>query len=466
MTYLIPHLEVKVNGAWRDLTARADLCALANVIIRWGTSEIGSQPEPSVMSFTLYDHDGQLASNPTWLTGRAVRLWFGPGHTVVFNGIIATGLTLKPLHDGWQLQCTATALMVLWKRLRDEGPTSDMSKNLKDQLHWNVTPANRVTEMNRRAEVVGAPQIVDDMPFNISSKNCIMPQLKGEYPSQLTLLHDSFMDYSLPLWYEHPDDNSLRALRVGASALVCLDALAKACVYVKSERKAYKPLNASYMRSAREFRLLSPYTGVTFKFKTMRTEGRRNQNDTVEFTASVSDVEVNVKSSTLPTEIQDNVKNLVVDSDLLYGHSASAPIDYTTWSPYTADETALKTMLDNLATRLTPDGISLDADDMPDSLASIYMQPRPLAAIMFAGTKLPFDAIGPYAMIGGTLSIDARHERIRVRHDITLTPVATPLTSTTTWAQIPSAWTATFTTADASIDHLCHTTSFLTSNAQ
>ena len=94
------------------------------------------------------------------------------------------------------------------------------------------------------------------------------------------------------------------------------------------------------------------------------------------------------------------------------------------------------------------------------------MQPRPLAAIMFADTKLPFDAIGPYAMIGGTLSIDARHERIHVRHDITLTPIATPLSATATWAQIPSAWTAKYQTAEASIDHLCRTTSFLTSNAQ
>jgi len=466
MTYLIPHLEINVNGAWRDLTSHADLCALAGASVQWGTSEVGRQPDPSVMTFTLRDLRGELAANPTWLTGRGVRLWFGPGHTVVFNGLIAAGLTVKPLRDGWQIQCTATSLMVLWKRLRDEGPTSDLSNNIKGLLHWNVTPADRVAEMNRRATAIGAPTIVDDMPFGISSRNCIMPQLKGEYPSQLTLLHDSFMDYSLPLWYEHPDDNSLRALRVGAGALVCLDARATACVYVMSEGKAYKPLDAAYARSAREFQLLPPYTGVTVKFKTMRTEGRRNQNDTVEFTASVSDVEVNVKSDTLPQEIRDNVKNLVVDSDLLYGHSASAPIDYTTWSPFTADETALKTLIDNIATRLTPSGITLDADDMPESLQPKYMQPRPLAAIMFADTKLPFDAIGPYAMIGGTLSIDARHERIHVRHDITLTPISTPLSATTTWAQIPSAWTAAYLTAEATIGHLCRTTSFLTTNAQ
>lgn len=467
MTYLIPHLEINVNGAWRDLTSHADLCALAGASVQWGTSEVGRQPDPSVMTFTLRDLRGELAANPTWLTGRGVRLWFGPGHTVVFNGLIATGLTVKPLRDGWQIQCTATSLMVLWKRLRDEGPTSDLSNNIKGLLHWNVPPADRVAEMNRRATAIGAPTIVDDMPFGISSRNCIMPQLKGEYPSQLTLLHASFMDYSLPMWFEHPDDNSLRALRVGKGALVCLDARATACVYVQAERKAYKPLPASYVRSAREFRLLPPYTGVTFKFKTMRTEGHKDQSDKITYTANVEDVENTVKSDTLPKEIRDNVKNIVVDSDLLFGHSASAPIDYTTWTPYTADANELRTLIDNIASRLTPTGVTFDTDDdMPETYLSSLMQPVPRTGVLFEGTNLPFDAAGPYAIIGGTLTIDARGGTVHISHDVNLTPVASPIDSTTTWAQIPSAWTAAYLTAEATIGHLCRTTSFLTTNAQ
>lgn len=467
MSYLVPHLEISIDGSWRDLTEHGDLCALAGASVQWGTSEIGEQPEPSVLAFTLRDLSGDLAANPTWLTGRAVRLWFGPGHSVVFNGIIATGVTVKPLYDGWQVQCTATSLMVLWKRLRDEGPTSDLAAGtIKDMIHWNVTPAARVAEMNRRAKAVGAPQIVDDMPFGISSKNCIMPQLKGEYPSQLTLLHASFMDYSLPLWFEHPDDNSLRALRAGSGALVCLDARAVACVYVQADRTAYKPLPASYVRSAREFQLLPPYTGVLFKFKQMKSGAHRDETDKITYTPSVEDVEVTVKSTTLPQAIRDNVKNLVIDSDLLYGHTASAPRDYTTWTPYTADTTALKTLIDNIATRLTPTGVTLDTDDMPDADQSKFMQPVPRSGIMFTDTNLPFDATGPYAIIGGTLTIDARDETVHISHEVTLTPVASPIATTPTWAQIPSAWHATYITAEASIGHLCRTTSFLTTNAQ
>lgn len=459
-TYLVPHLEISIGGTPRDLAPRGDLCALAGASIQWGTEEIGTQPEPSVLTFTLRDHVGDLAKDPAQLTGRRVCLWLGPGHTVLFNGIIASGVTVKPLCDGWQIECTATSLMVLWKRLRDEGPTSDLAKGtIRDLLHWNVTPTERVAEMNRRATAIGAPQVVDDMPFNISSKNCIMPQLKGEYPSQLTLLHTSFMDYSLPMWYEHPDDNTLRALRVGKGALVCLDARGEACVYVKADRKAYRTVQAKHVRSGREFRLLPPYTGVLFKFKNMKTEGRRNQDDTIEFTATVSDVEVNVRSTTLPQAIQDNVKNLVIESDLLYGHTASAPKDYTTWTPYTADTNELKSLIDNIATRLTPVGVTLDAEQWA-------MQTWPRAGIMFDGTNLPFDVTGPYAIIGGTLTIDARDGDVRISHDVTMTPIASPIEATTTWARIPSGWTAAYTTATATIAHLCRTTSFLDTNAQ
>lgn len=457
-THLAPHLEISIGGTPRDLAPRGDLCALAGASVQWGTEEIGTQPEPSVLTFTLRDHVGDLARDPVQLTGRRVRLWFDPGHIVVFNGIIASGVTVKPLCDGWRIECTATSLMVLWKRLRDEGPTSDLAAGtIRDLLHWNVTPTERVAEMNRRAQAIGAPTILDVMPFGISSRNCIRPQLKGEYPSQLTLLHTSFMDYSLPMWYEHPDDNTLRALRVGKGALVCLDARGEACVYVQADRKAYLTVQAKHVRSGREFRLLPPYTGVLFKFKKMKTEGRRNEDDTIEWDAAVSDVEVNVRSTTLPQAIQDNVKNLVVDSDLLCGHTASAPEDYTTWTPYTADETELESLIDNIATRLTPVGVAIDAEQWPQTRPSI---------IMFDGTNLPLDVTGPYAIIGGTLTIDARDGDVRISHDVTMTPVASPIEATTTWAQIPSAWTAAYLTAEATIGHLCRTTSFLTTNAQ
>lgn len=467
MTYLIPHLEIAVNGTWRDVAAKADVCALARATIQWGTTDVGRQPDPSVLSFTLRDMTGELASDPTQLTGRGVRLWFGPGHTVVFRGVITSGLTIKPLQDGWQLQCTATARMVIWKRLRDEGPDSELSPNINDQLHWNVTPTARIAEMNRRAAAAGAPTIAGDLPLNISSKNCIMPQLKGEYPSQLTLLHDSFMDYSLPMWYEHPDDNTLRALRIGKGAPVCLDRTATACVYVTAERVAYKTIAASSVRSPREFTLNPPYTGVMFKFKQMSTAGHRDEHDDITFTVTVTDVENNVKSTTLPEAVQDNVKNLTVDSDLLFGHSASAPVDYTTWTPYTADTQELRSLIDNIASRVTPSGITFDTDDLTETDQSRYMQPIPLAGVMFEGTGLPFDAAGPFAIIGGTLTIDARHETVHMAHDVTLSPVSSPLAATTTWAQIPRDWTATYGPSTATIAHLCRTTSFLpTTNAQ
>lgn len=459
---LIPHLEVKIDGAWTDLTEHGDLCALAGASIQWGTTDITSQPEPTVMSFSLRDLDARLAQHPTWLTGRQVRLWFGPGHTVVFNGVIASGLQVRPLGDGWRIDATATGLMVLWKRLRDEGPAGTMSPNIADQLHWNVTPADRVTEMNRRARQVGAPTIVDDMPINISSRNCITPQLKGEYPSQLTLLHASFMDYSLPLWFEYPDDNSLRALRIGKGALIALDKYATPCVWVTAERQAYKAIAAGTMRSGRDFQLAEPYTGVTFKFKKLSTDGRRDQNDRIEFTAQGVEIEHTVSSTTLPKEIRDNVKNIVVDSDLLFDGPAAIPADYDDWRPFTSDETELKNLIDSIATRLTPTGIVIDADDLSDVDASRYIAPRPRAGVMIDGTNLPFDALGPYAIIGGVITIDARDGVTHATHELTLSPVASPIgENTTTWEQIPSAWTATYTHGDATLDYLCHTKSFL-----
>lgn len=457
------------SGGWRDLTPHADVCALSGISITWGTTDATKQPDPSVMSFTLIDHTGDTVRDAANLAGRRVKLTYD--NAAAFWGIITSGLRVRRDHDGaWRITLTASSTMILWKRLRDKGPVSTSTtyaKELRDNYHWLDTSANILSAMNQRAKAVDGPTVIAPHGAFDFNKQGAAPYENSELPSQLTVLHAFGEDGHLPIWYEDAkyvsSSATLRAIELTASnKRIAIDTECRKIVWDGVTRSSQElALKASTVQSdGAVYELHEPYTKITFQLlDTTINDGK----------PSFSDAETSIGVQDVPDALKTVQKSIIVKT-----RHFKTPV-YTHWAPFTLDTAstaACRLLLRNLCLRFTPTRVIFDTEDIDvagSNKRRVFVpQPIPYLAFDRQPEHMPFDATGPYAAIGGTLTISWKDNRPRARNEVTLWPL--PCDSTNreawTWQQVPAGWTATYEHAShITYTDLTRTDEFLTYKA-
>ena len=473
-----------------DLTSNSDICALASISISWGTTSVDTQPDPSVMSVTLLDRTGSTVRDSANLSGRAITLKHSvpggvPGATVtVWRGIISAGATVTRTRAGWRIALTATGTMVIWKRLRDEGPvdTSDRADamNLIGYV-WTGLPDARVQEMNNRAERAGGPQWRPGTLPTVTRKGVTYavqsPVEKGSLPSQYTIMHMMGEDGTLPLWYERFATHTIGALRrAGSRAEIGMDAAANLCSKVTGGVMT-RALDAGSVQADDSFELPTPYAGVVFQTK--RLESRYESlgpNAGYEITWQQSDAQTSVEGSDLPASIADNSRNLIIETDLITDGFYFADTEphntfgYEKWSMLSSAKNQIRALLRAIANTAVPH-VVFDSDQLDGNAYYALFHPEPpVNPLCFQGCdSAGINLTGPFMVIGGELTIDMRDGEPHLRHDVTLMPAAMSIgTAALTWQGIPSSWTTTYAQAAAStatLDDLGRAQWFSTSTA-
>ncbi len=252
-----PFMYLDTGDGWKPVNDhRQDIAALDDFTITWGADEPVSQPDPAVLTFDRIDRAGdlagkavtlsgsrvlvQLSAEPTWdmlpdsmgawerIRGTIAQLHQqyvptapeAPGENVptLFIGTIGHGGTVTDLGNRWRIHLTATSLMVMWKRLQSQGPTSGEAKHAG--RHWVGTLAARLAELNKRAQQAGAP-IAE--PQSLQLPPAVATYKTDDYPSQLDLLSRMYAHVMpAPAWYEHyhGETITLRPLSLAGSVQV------------------------------------------------------------------------------------------------------------------------------------------------------------------------------------------------------------------------------------------------------
>lgn len=425
------------------------------------------------MTFTLMDRTGDTVRDAANLAGRRIRLTYtspSGGMSPVFYGIITSGLRVRRDPGGaWRITLSASSTMILWKRLRGKGPVSTSSQYdnvLRDNFHWLGTSSDLLTEMNKRARAIDGPECVPPGGMTNFNPQGAAPYPNSEFPSQLTVLHEYGETGKVTLWYEDATYISSRptltAIELTSDQYaVSIDTECRTIVSKGGDNRASQRLAtpASQVESDATYQLYEPYTTLTFQLlsTSLDTSGKPSFND-AQLSFSVDDV---------PDDLKTVQKSIIIPT-----RHFKDPV-YTFWSSFTSmfdstRERLCRQLLRNLCLRFTPVNATFDSDKLDTDQLRYYM-PQPIRYIAFSGqpTDLPFDAIGPYAAIGGTLTIDWKHGSPHARNEVTLWPL--PCDSckrgTWRWADLPAGWTATYATGNIQYDQLTQTDEYLTYKA-
>lgn len=454
------YLDLNDGSGWRPLNDRSrDIAALDSLSIQWGTDSCFEQPDPAVLSFRLYDRVGSLAGKAALLAGAKVcvtcsndpmyfelrdddraykdmgdirlrdlhnQVHYAPPSTVsftqltIFNGVITTGGTVRHHKgDAWILNLSATGISVLWKRLQSQGPTS--TDRRLDGYHWTGTPADRLAELNRRAQAVGAP--VADATGLILPPS--LAPYSDDFPSQLDLLHRMFA-YSgrAPLWYEtyEATQTTLSYVMAGDLAQRTLDPLMH--VHVGDGVTSHEVLDGSVVETGDpiEFDLPEPYTQVVIHGHSVSLT-----DDHFEF----GDTEtVQGDRDTLPAGLDATQKSASVSTDAIVSPVGVAP--YNPWQPTAVQRAQIAQLLLTIDTRLRPRSIVFDSRNLAPFDYPWLFRAQPAMFLAFARTIADrlddMDGLpaieGAWSLLGGTLTYDWHDGEPRFRHEATLWPHA------------------------------------------
>lgn len=465
------YLDLNDGKGWRPLNDRSrDIAALDSLSIQWGTDSGFEQPDPAVLSFRLYDAAGTLAGKAALLAGARVcvtistdpmyfelrddtraykdmgsirlrdlhtQVHYAPPENLsftqwpIFNGIVTTGGTVKHRHGSWVIELSASGPSILWKRLQSQGPTSTDTRLAG--YHWTGTPAERLAEMNRRAEAVGAPLAdADGLTFPPS-----VAPYADDYPSQLDLLHRMFA-YSgrTPLWFENYElvTTSMSYLMAGDPAERLLDPLMH--LHVATAGGEHEALSGDQVETGDpiEFTLPEPYTHVVIHGK-----GVSLKDNVFEFTDTET---TQGDRELLPAGLDATQRSASVTTDAIVAATGVAP--YDPWLPSDAQRKHVAELLLAIDTRLRPRSIVFDSRRLEPFAYPWLFRAQPATAIAFvdtvADTLLDMDgqpAIeGAWSMIGGTLTYNWHNGEPRFRHEATLWPHARAATGTPTYGDL------------------------------
>jgi hypothetical protein len=434
-----------------------DVAALASFNIRWGTSSPDTQPEPSVLTFSLHDRTGslagkalsmagarvilQLATPPRWRdltpefgtwneqTGSLANLhqkWVPPAPDspdstliTIFDGIVSSGGTITEKRDNeWTIALSATGRMVLWKRMQAQGPT-DPSAKYKD-LHWVGSPTARFNELNSRASKAGAP-LSDKTDLSLPPT---VAAYSTDFPSQLDLLHRLFSaSPRLPLWYETPDGAASILKPLALTDPVTITARADATLVVNTSGNTRPALNGDTVEGTDSLEIPSPLTLVKINAKRVKA------NDNV---LEFDDAGIEYSSTNLPENLTATQSSMSIDSDaLIADESAGVWSDGTMLTVSDATRTVMSSWIYEQNLRLRPESITVDARKLdPATWPWLYVT-APTGAFIITGTR--FSTLtgsdgnpaftGAWTSIGGTLSFAYNHASPILRHELTLLPL-------------------------------------------
>ena len=460
-----------------------DVAALDGFSIQWGTDDLAEQPDPSVMSFTLRDRTGwltgraltlagarvlvQISEQPTWGMLRAdMGPWsaqrmrldamhqaYTPGlpsstsstATTLFDGLIQNGGETRPHGDGWMLDLSASSRMVLWKRMRKQGPVSSDARYAN--THWVGGTAQRVAELNRRAVESGAPTVSVSGLDAIAS---LAPYRLDDYPSQLDLLHRTFAhEHAWPVWYEYPDRDASRLdyMPFGLPVTIGADAAGRLTV-TDWTSETLDGLDAADVITDDEQSLPipEPVTQFVIQGKTAKASDGALEFDQHETTLT--------DMGRLPANLKATQTSVTVEADVVTADESGGVwgrASGSVWAPTDADRDSFARLLVTIDRRLRPATVVFDGRKLdPATHARLYLTASsgPLVIQGATSSRLAGDdgkpAVGgPWASIGGTLSYRWSNDTPLLRNDVTLWPIPLDTDRQDTWADM-QAWPPTW----------------------
>lgn len=472
------------GDGWKAVNDHAeDVAALAGFSIQWGAAGIDTQPDPSVMSFTLRDRTGwltgraltlagarvlvQISEQPTWGRLRAdmgawsaqrMRLYamhqaYTPGlpssmsstATTLFDGLIQNGGDARQYGDGWLLELSATGRMILWKRMQKQGPTSSEARYAK--VHWVGGIADRVAELNRRATASEAPTVSTS---GLDATTSVAPYKLDDYPSQLDLLHRTFAHEPMwPVWYEYPDRNKSRLdyMPFGAPVTIGADVSGRLTV-TDWTGETLDGLDAADVITDDEQSLTipEPVTQFVIQGKTAKASDGALEFDQHETTLT--------DMGRLPANLKATQSSVTVEADVVTADESGgvwARAGGSVWAPADADREAFARLLVTIDRRLRPATVVFDGRKLdPATHARLYLTASSGPLVIqgaitsrLAGDDAKPSAGGAWASIGGTLTYQWSAGKPHLRNEVTLWPLPVAAATATTWASM-GAWPATW----------------------
>lgn len=470
-----PFMYLDTGDGWKPVNDhRQDIAALDDFTISWGADEPVSQPDPAVLTFELIDRAGdlagkavtlsgsrvlvQLSAEPTWdmlpdsmgawerIRGTIAQLHQqyvptapeAPGENVptLFIGTIGHGGTVTDLGNRWRIHLTATSLMVMWKRLQSQGPTSGEAKHAG--RHWVGTPAARLAELNKRAQQAGAP-IAE--PQSLQLPPAVATYKTDDYPSQLDLLSRMYAHVMpAPAWYEHYQGETitLRPLSLAGSVQVHVGVDGMPYVLVDGQHRDTLPANL--VAGDLELSIMEPVTQAVAK-----TKRAKNNDGVVEY----DDMEtVYTDLSRLPTRLTDTQKSVTADSDAVAGDDSGGLHTGGTFAPSDAQRQAAASWIITHDTRLRNESIKFIGTNLdPVSFPHLF-RPEPSGPVLITGiclsTLTGMDGrpafSGAFTTIGGRITFT--HKR-GMTHEATMYPLDSTANTGMRWQDFTD-WPATF----------------------
>ncbi|PLS24336.1 hypothetical protein BLI708_06695 [Bifidobacterium imperatoris] len=476
-----PYMFIDWGEGWTGLNdPQQDIAAFSTFSIEWGVQNIDSQPDPSVMTFTIRDRKGwltghaitlagarllvQITEQPTWnMLTTDMGAWGAqknplsrlhsayspsipgtPDNTAItlFDGIIGNGGTATAYRDGWKLKLSASGRLLLWKRLASQGPTSTDTR--WNEQHWvNTTTADRLNELNRRAIEAGAPS-ADATGLETTGT----PASYGvdEYPTQLDLLHRLYAHHpELPLWYEVPHKDASRVEYTPLNSPVTIGVTVEGVMTV-NETPA---ISAKLVETDDEQGLTipEPVTQLVIKGK-KATADDKGVLGFEEAEATLTD------QNRLPANLTATQSSITLESDMTLQDDSGGVFTRAggaTWKPSDTDRQQTAIWIETKDRRLTPDTIVFDGRRIdPAEHPELYLTSPP-GPLIFQGMRsgqLTDESNRPatggaYTAIGGTLTFDWQDSTPVLRNEVTLWPLPLVQTDSSTWADL-KAWPATW----------------------
>ena len=483
------------GDGWRSVNGHTgDVAALDGFGIQWGTDDMETQPDPSVLSFRLIDRDGWLTANATRLAGAkvCVRMAGEPtwrdtqrmdaatwaqltgsvrdlhrivpasppnavgadDATTLFVGIVATGGEATPRRDGgWLLELSASSRMILWKRLAKQGPTSSDARLA--ELHWVGSLSTRLAELNRRAQQVGAPQ-ADTTGFYVDEATPA-PYKTDNYPDQLSILHASYSHaVARPLWYEIPDGDHSRlgGMPMGDSYFLSADTAGHLAAYhMSGDPVPGVPARLVIIEDDGKLTIPEPVTQFVIKGKKAAVDNDgKLQFDESELTVDAS--------AELPDNLADTQSSYTFDSDMVTVDETGGAwkaVGGTTFA-LGSDGLFIRWLIQALDERLRPGTVVFDSRKLdPAEYARLYVTAC-TAPLVFEGMSSR-DLIvadgrpatgGVWAPLGGTLTYEWINGTPVLRNEVNLWPLCAPPGLTRRWSNM-DGWPVTWAQCDMTL---------------
>lgn len=470
-----PFMYLDAGDGWKPVNDHTGtLAALDGFTIDWGTSEPVEQPDPAVLTFDLIDRTGDLAGKAVTLAGSRVMIQLSaeptwdmlpdgmgawqaingtidqlhqqyvptspdePGENVptMFLGTIGHGATVTDLNDKWRIRLTATSLMVMWKRLQAQGPTSTDARHAG--RHWVGTPAQRLAELNKRADAAGAPTAD---PQGVAMPPAVADYPVDDYPSQLDLLSRMFAHIMpAPSWHEHYEGLAaiLRPLALSGTLTVRVDTDGTPYVIVDGARRATLPANR--VAGDSELSIMEPVTQAVAK-----TKRAKANNGVVEY----DDVEtVYTDMGELPARLTDTQKSVTADSDAITVDESDGLHTGGVFQPSEGQRQAAASWIVTHDTRLRNDSIRFIGGKLDPIRFPYLFRPEPSGPVLITGIRLStltgMDGrpafSGAFTTIGGRITYTNVSGLI---HEATMYPLGSTANTEMRWNDLAD-WPARF----------------------